>query len=216
MSSASISRLRPNSYNPRLFTPLTQPPMPITAESGEACAFRSASCRAKRMLSASAFCSARRLRFHACTGASPYPRNLSESSWSEQITTRVVVLPRSSPTAYFVLLLATLFTSHRRNHAIDTQVERARFGSLRFDLAKVSDEVLKPLRIVLVPKHQVHNAVLRVLGDDQVIGIVHVYFRDLLGEGSNRPQHPKHPLHARASIVERLRFANPDNDRQIG
>src|SRR5438270_13799725 len=106
----------------------------MTADSGEACARVSASCSANRMLSVKAVWSFSRPRLQAWQGACPNPRNLRLSFSRAQITTRVLVLPRTTPTASFDLL-AMPVVSRGRDDSIHAYVEPGSVRPFRFDVA---------------------------------------------------------------------------------
>src|ERR1700761_3504239 len=113
-------------------------------------------------------------RVHACTGASPWPRNLTASSSSAQITTRVLVLPKSSPTASLALLL-TLLLSYRSDRSVNAQIQRLCIRPLRLDLAVIHEEILQPICVVLISEHEVDHVILHMFRHDQVVRVRDVY-----------------------------------------
>src|ERR1700761_1650674 len=97
------------------------------------------------------------------------------------MTTRVLILPKSNPTASLALLLTLLF-SYRRNRSVDPQIERLRIRALRLDLAVIAKEILQPVCVVLVAEHEVDHVVVDMFRHDQVVRVGDVYLRDLLCE----------------------------------
>src|SRR5207248_4777854 len=131
---------------------------------------------------------------------SPNPRNLIPSSSTAHMSTRVFVLPRSSPTANFVLF-PTRILSYRRDQAVNTQIERPCIRALLPDLVVICQEIPQPLGIIFVTKHKVHDTLIYVLGDNQIVRIRHADLRDLISERARIFQKSQHPPHASPPIL---------------
>src|SRR5271165_4343163 len=165
---------------PRPLCPSTlAPPTPTTIASADIPASLSASWIALWMHAESALGSASRPLFQPADSTSPCPRKRRRESSSMQITARVHALPPSSPTAYCGLE-ATMFSLHRGDAVIQSEIEVGRGRHFLHDARVVIDEIPQTRRKVMVAQHQHHRPAAHGLRDAQIVQVADVHFRNVV------------------------------------
>src|SRR4051794_6094073 len=96
-------------------------------------------------------------------------------SSSAQITTRVLVLPKSSPTANFALL-ATAIASYGCNDPINAEIKRLRGGPFFSNFVIAVQKTLQTLSVVVVPQHEVQHRTTDVFRHDEIVRVGYVDF----------------------------------------